>query len=89
MSNLLTQEVRAFQNPALGAGLLWRVVVGYHEKGNGGAAVLPLLFFALPILMHQESLRILQTTQAASGLSKFVEKFHESKESRTDELLGL
>jgi hypothetical protein len=73
---ILNQEVKAVQNPALGAAVLWRSVVGYEQgSGKGAAAPLPVLFLLLPILLHEETAMMVASTHKASGLRKFVEKF--------------
>jgi hypothetical protein len=72
----LNQEVKAVQNPALGATVLWRSVVGYEQgNGRGESTPLPILFLLLPILLHEETARMVASTNRASGLRKFAEKF--------------
>jgi hypothetical protein len=72
----LNQEVRAVQNPALGAAVLWRSVVGYEQGNRKGAPTpLPILFLLLPILLHDETARVVASTNRGSGLRKFEEKF--------------
>ena len=90
MADALNREVRAVQNPALGAMLLWRCCVGYssaHERAN--PVPLPLLFLVLPMLLHKETAELLMSTQRASGLRKFVEKFQLAAQSKTDLLLAI
>lgn len=90
MDDTLGREVRAVQNPALGAMLLWRCCAGFsstHEQGD--AAPLPLLFLVLPMLFHKETAELLISTQRASGLRKFVEKFQWAAQNKTDLLLAI
>jgi len=90
MSDALHREVRAVQNPALGAMLLWRCCVGYsssHERAQ--PAPLPLLFLVLPMLLHKETAELVMSTQRGSGLRKFVEKFQLAAQSKTDLLLAI
>lgn len=90
MSDALNREVRAVQNPALGAMLLWRCCAGYssaHERAQ--PAPLPLLFLVLPMLLHKDTAELVMSTQRASGLRKFVEKFQLAAQSKTDLLLAI
>jgi hypothetical protein len=90
MADALNREVRAVQNPALGAMLLWRCCVGYstsHEQGR--PASLPLLFLVLPMLLHKETAELVISTQRASGLRKFVEKFQLAAQNKTDLLIAI
>jgi hypothetical protein len=46
----LNEEVHQVQNPALGAMLVWRYVVGYHKaRSDAAGCPLPLLFLVLPL----------------------------------------
>lgn len=90
MSGALSREVRAVQNPALGAMLLWRCSVGYsstHEKAE--PIPLPLLYLVLPILFHKDTADLVSGTQKASGLRKFTEKFQLAAQNKTDLLLAI
>lgn len=71
----ILNEVQAMQNPALGAGLLWRFVCGYSPSTNPKGTPLPLAFVVLPIVFHARSMEEVTGTQAASGMRKFEEKF--------------
>jgi hypothetical protein len=87
---ILAQEARNVQNPALGAGLLWRFTCGYieaHRTAEG--APLQLLFIVLPILFHGQTEEFLNRTQRASGLRAFAVKFGDSKASKQDLLLTI
>lgn len=88
--NTLSKEIRAIQNPALGALLLWRFSKGY-EKGseNQASSPLPLLFLVMPILLHPQMSEFVRSTQEASGLRAFAGKFTTSKESKNDLLLSI
>jgi hypothetical protein len=86
----LTRECRAILNPALGSVLIWRFCVGYYEQNRRAAAMpLPMAFLVLPILLHEQTARLVSSTQRASGLRKFAEKFSSSAEAKTDLLLAL
>src|ERR1035441_4731796 len=88
--NALSREVRAVQNPALGAMLLWRCSVGYQGASATAAPMpIPLLFVVLPIILHKQTAELLSSTQERSGLRKFTEKFQTSAQSKTDLLLAL
>jgi hypothetical protein len=47
------------------------------------------LFFVLPILFHEETADMLVSTQRASGLRKFAEKFQLAAQNKTDLLLAI
>lgn len=86
----LTQEVRNVQNPALGAGLLWRFSCGYSEShSTSNEAPLPLAFIVLPIVFHQVSETLVVGTRKSSGLRVFAAKFGNSDNSMQDLLLSL
>jgi hypothetical protein len=86
----LTQEVNNVQNPALGAGLLWRFSCGYVGAHKTSEPVpLPLLFLVLPILFHEQTSEFVKNTQKASGMRAFTAKFGESKTSKQDLLLAI
>jgi len=82
----ILNEVQAMQNPALGAGLLWRFVCGHSPATSPKGTPLPLVFVVLPLVFHARSMEAVAGTLAASGLRKFEEKF--SKEDG-DILLSL
>lgn len=71
----LLNEVQAMQNPALGAGLLWRFVCGHSPASSSRGTPLPLAFAVLPLVFHARSVEKVTATQASSGLRKFEEKF--------------
>lgn len=88
--NCLTQEVRNVQNPALGAGLLWRFACGYIEsQATHNPVPLPLIFIVLPIVLHERSEELVSRTQTASGLRAFAAKFGNSDNSMQDVLLAI
>jgi hypothetical protein len=90
MTQGLNQEIRNVQNPALGAMLLWRFLVGYGQnKDLPKESPFPLLFLVLPILFHEETTKFVTSTQRATGLRAFATKFSESAKSKTDLLLVL
>jgi len=87
---ILAQETRNIQNPALGAGLLWRFVCGYVENSHHKEpAPLPLIFFVLPILFHEGTETFVKGTRKTSGLRTFAAKFGEAKTSKQDLLLAI
>jgi hypothetical protein len=86
----LTREVRYVQNPALGAVLLWRFVVGYTDSHQtSDAPILPLGFIVLPILFHHETFDLLRSTQKQTGLHGFTDKFTRTGVERSDLLLAI
>lgn len=86
----LTREVRNIQNPALGAGLIWRFVCGYvANHPTRDPAPLPLLFLVLPIVLHEETEEFVSGTQKASGLRLFAAKFGKAENLKQDLLLAI
>lgn len=71
----ILNEVHAMQNPALGAGLIWRFVCGYCPAASSKGTPLPLAFAVLPLVLHARSMEDVTGTQTSSGLRKFEEKF--------------
>jgi hypothetical protein len=68
-------EVQVMQNPALGAGVIWRFCCGFGPDGSGRGAPLPLVFVVLPIVFHARTLTEAVGTQAGSSLRKLEDKF--------------
>lgn len=88
--SVLAVDVRHVQNPAIGALLLWRFAVGFQRSRSDGASCpLPLIFLVLPILLHQDSAELVQSTQQGSGLRSFVAKFGETQRGASDYLLAI
>jgi hypothetical protein len=88
--NVLSTDVWHVQNPALGALLLWRFAVGYQRSRSDAAPCpIPLVFLVLPILLHQDSAELVQSTQQSSGLRAFVAKFGEARRGVSDYLLAI
>jgi Family of unknown function (DUF6521) len=87
---ILNKEVRAIQNPALGAVLIWRAASSYQKNHQAGSFMpLPLCFLVLPIVFHEETSALVTGTRTASGLRKLTEKFLSAEESKTDLLLAV
>ncbi len=88
--SVLTREVRNIQNPALGAGLVWRFACGYIANHPTHEPVpLPLLFLVLPIVLHQKTEAFVRNTNRISGLRAFAAKFGKSENSKQDLLLAI
>jgi hypothetical protein len=87
---ILSSEVRNIQNPALGAGLIWRFVCGYvAEHASSNPVPLPLIFLVLPTILHQQTESFIQGTQKSSGLRAFAAKFGAPKNCKQDLLLTI
>jgi hypothetical protein len=78
MNKALT-ELEIVQNPALGAYALWRFGVGFQSE-DGHPAALPFAFLVLPLLLHQPTLKMIASTQRASGLALFAAKLGQERE---------
>ena len=86
----LGDEVRLVQNPAIGAFLLWRFVCAYTTEG--GPTPFPsalLLFLVLPMILHEETCSLINSTQKASGLRLFAAKFSSSEHKKSDLLYAI
>jgi hypothetical protein len=79
MSSELT-EFEIVQNPALGAYALWRFGVGFQSEDSQPSPML-LAFLVLPLLLHQPTLRMITSTQKASGLTLFAAKLGQEREN--------
>jgi hypothetical protein len=73
-------EIAIIQNPAFGAFALWKFGLGFQSE-DGIPATLPLFFLVLPLLLHTETVRVIESTKKASGLSLFTAKLGENRES--------
>ena len=86
----LTREVRIVQNAALGGTLLWRFAVGYSQANpTNSPPPFPLGFVVLPITLHQDTLALVSSTRADTGLHAFVDKFSRSENQKADLLLSI
>lgn len=72
-------EAAIVQNEALGAYAIWRFGLGFQER-DGQAAILPLAFLILPLVLHAPTLAMVLGTQKASGLHLFAGKLGEQRE---------
>lgn len=72
-------EAQLVQNVALSATLIWRFVASYDQAAKA-ACPLPLCFAVLPILFHHVSREAAVSTNPASPLAKFIEKFDQNRE---------
>ena len=88
--SVLSAEVRNIQNPALGAGLIWRFVCGYvNEQATKDPVPLPLIFLVLPTMLHQKTESFVQSTNKSSGLRVCAAKFGAAKNCKQDLLLAI
>ena len=86
----LAKEIRNIQNPALGAGLLWRFVCGYSSSHpTRDSTPLPALFLVLPVVLHEQTESFVRSTLLASGLRSFAAKFGASAHSKQDLLIAI
>jgi hypothetical protein len=86
----LAREIRAVQNPALGATIITSAARGYADAGGVHAGMpLPLTFLVLPIILHASTSRMITSTLKKSGLRYFVEKFSQSKVAQSDLVLAI
>ena len=68
----MLNEIQTTQNPAWGAGLIWRFAIGYQQV-SGKPPNIAFSFVVLPMLLHEDIRKHLMSTQL--GLNKFEEKF--------------
>jgi len=76
-TNLNESEI--IQNPALGAFLLWKFGRGF-QADESLQATLPLFFLVLPLLLHSQTGRVIESTRRTSGLVLFAAKLGENRE---------
>lgn len=85
----LSETVRLVQNPALGAVLEWRFVIGYTaQRSDGAECPIVLLFIVLPMLFQEEIVSTISKTRRSSGLRVCAEKFSRGG-AESDLILGL
>jgi hypothetical protein len=88
--SILDREIRATQNPALGATLIASATRGYSDAtGVHGGMPLPLAFLVLPIIFHAATYRFVEGTLKKSGLRFFADKFGQPKNAQSDLLLAI
>ena len=88
MSSKLLREFYNVQNPALGAYLLSNFTVGYKNE-NQCLVPLPLIFIVLPMVLRNEIVDFISSTNRKSGLRYFAEKFTEKKYLKNDLLIQI
>ena len=87
---ILGREIRAVQNPAIGATLIAAAARGYGEASGVHAGMpLPLAFLVLPIVLHASTYRLVAGTMKKSGLRYFADKFGQSKNAESDLVLAI
>ncbi|WP_448096295.1 three component ABC system middle component [Luteibacter yeojuensis] len=69
------------QNPALGAGALWRAAAAHVKRHQQGIPV-ALAFVVLPMVFHGPTLKEITSTRTGSGLARLTSKF----KNREDDL---
>ena len=86
--SVLTREVDAIQNPAVGSLLVWRFACHYRASHRQSAAA-PFFgaFFVLPLVFTEEYCSVIRSTQTESGLRLFVDKFVQARRNQADGLL--
>jgi len=87
---ILGREIRAVQNPAIGATLIAAAARGYSEASEVHAGMpLSLAFLVLPIVLHAATCRLVTGTLKKSGLRYFVDKFGQAKNAQSDLVLAI
>jgi len=87
---VLSREVNFVQNPALGAALLFNCAASYVSSNLSNSPMpIPLLYLVLPIVLHEETGKIISSTQQNSGLRLAVSKFSDSSIGKNDLLLSI
>jgi len=88
--SVLGREIRAVQNPAIGATLIASATRGFSEASGVHAGMpIPLAFLVLPIVLHAATYRLVASTMKKSGLRYFTEKFGERKNAQSDLVLAI
>jgi hypothetical protein len=77
-------EVEVIQNPALGAFLIWSAGSEYKSI-QSESLPLHLSFLVLPLLLHRQTLNVINSTNKSSGLALLASKIGERK----DDLLAV
>jgi hypothetical protein len=86
----LNKEINNVQNAALGSLLLWRFCCSYAlSSGKNEPTPLPLVFIVLPVLLHEETMEYINSTQKASGLRVFIDKFTSKGVCKRDNILAI
>ena len=87
---ILGKEIRAVQNPAIGATLIATAARGFSE-GSGVHAGMPLTlaFLVLPVVLHAATYDLVSGTLKKSGLRYFTDKFSRPKAAQSDLLLAI
>jgi hypothetical protein len=78
--NSQLSELEIVQNPALGAYAIWQFGLGFQAE-DSRSTTLPLAFLVLPLLLHTQTLQVIESTRKASGLALFAAKLAERRET--------
>jgi hypothetical protein len=88
--SVLGREIRAMQNPAIGATLIASAIRGFSEASGVNAGMpLPLTFLVLPITLHAATYEMVAHTLKKSGLRYLSDKFGQAKHSQSDLVLAI
>jgi hypothetical protein len=88
--SILGKEIRAVQNPAIGATLITAAARGFSEASGVHAGMpLPLTFLVLPIVLHAATCELVAGTMRKSGLRYFADKFGQAKNAQSDLVLAI
>lgn len=87
---VLSREVEALQNPALGAALLWSFADEYVAVSTTNASPpIHAAFSVLPLVFHEDTRSLILSTQRGSSLRAFAEKFSQSRIGKSDLLIAV
>lgn len=78
--NLVLSEIEKVQNPSLGAWILWEYGQRFQATTTSASSNILLFFLVLPICLHTDSLKTVNSTFEKSGLGKFCEKMNTNRE---------
>lgn len=73
-------ETEIIQNPALGAFALWKFGLGFQSE-YGQPSTMLLFFLVLPLLLHRNTMCVIESTRKASGITLFAAKLGENREN--------
>lgn len=68
------------QNSAMGAFFLW-MFCRYYQKYNNQPPTMAIGFLVLPLILHKATVKIICSTQKASGIHLFAGKVQKKKEA--------
>lgn len=76
----MLNDAALVQNSTMGAFFLW-LFCRYYQKYKKDSPTIIIVFLVLPLILHKETVKIISSTQKASGIHLFAGKIQKNREA--------